>query len=72
MPPVLLDGDWNVQRRRNFSGLQDVASLSAAGVDAQGRYIITGFAGLPAIDDDNQINISSSVWRLKVGISYDF
>ena len=40
--------------------------------DAQGRYIITGFAGLPAIEDDNQINVSSSVWRLKVGISYDF
>ena len=66
----LLDSDWNVHRRRNFSGLQDVASLG--GIDAQGRYIISGFAGLDAIEDDNQINVSSSVWRLKVGISYDF
>ena len=66
----LLDSDWNVHRRRNFSGLQDVADLG--GIDNQGRYIITGFAGLPAIEDDNQINVSSSVWRLKIGISYDF
>jgi hypothetical protein len=66
----LLDDDWNVQRRRNFSGLQDVADL--AGVDAQGRYIISDFAGVQAIAEDNQINVSSSVWRLKVGISYDF
>ncbi|HEU4968455.1 TonB-dependent receptor [Sphingomonas sp.] len=65
-----LDSDWNVQRRRDFSGLQDVASTS--GVDAQGRYIITGFNGAQAIADDNQINFSSSVWRIKVGISYDF
>ena len=73
----LLDSDWNVHRRRNFSGLQDVASLGSTGpgntgVDAQGRYIISGFNGLESIENDNQINVSSSVWRLKVGISYDF
>ena len=56
------------QRRRNFSGLQDVATVS--GVDAQGRYIISAFN--PDYDSDNQINVSSSVWRVKVGISYDF
>ncbi len=66
----LLDSDWNVQHRRNFAGLQDVATSS--GVDSQGRYIITGFNGAQSIADDNGINISSSVWRLKVGISYDF
>ncbi len=65
-----LDSDWNVQRRRNFSGLQDVASIS--GVDAEGRYIISGFNGVDQIADDNDVNVSSSVWRLKVGISYDF
>jgi outer membrane receptor for ferrienterochelin and colicin len=65
-----LDNDWNIQRRRNFAGLQDVATTS--GVDAQGRYIITGFNGAQSIADDNGINTSSSVWRLKVGISYDF
>lgn len=65
-----LDNDWNVQRRRNFAGLQDIASVS--GVDDQGRYIITGFNGAESIAGDNEINTSSSVWRLKVGISYAF
>src|SRR3546814_11798548 len=32
-----LDKAWNVQRRRNFVGLQDIAPL--AGIDDQGRYI---------------------------------
>ncbi|MGL3820048.1 TonB-dependent receptor [Sphingopyxis sp. R3-92] len=67
-----LDQDWNVQRRRDFAGRQDIANLSSTGVDAQGRYIITGFAGQANIDADNGINVSSSVWRLKVGVSYEF
>lgn len=65
-----LDSDWNAQKRRNFAGLQDVAQVS--GVDAQGRYIFTGFNGVDNIAGDNQVNISSSVWRLKVGVSYEF
>ncbi|RJF86091.1 TonB-dependent receptor domain-containing protein [Sphingomonas cavernae] len=78
-----LDSDWNVQRRRAFTGLQDIATAGRAavtqgtvtpvlpGVDAQGRYIISGFTG-NTFAADNQINFSSSVWRLKIGISYDF
>ncbi len=65
-----LDQDWNVQRRRNFVGLQDIATLD--GIDKQGRYIIDGFNGIPAFNDDNKINTSSSVWRLKIGVSYQF
>lgn len=65
-----LDNDWNVQRRRNFSGLQDIASIS--GIDAQGRYVITGFNGVDDFNNDNGVNVSSSVWRLKVGVSYQF
>jgi hypothetical protein len=66
-----LDSGWNIQRRRNFQGLQNLAT--ASGVDAQGRYIISTTAGgLVNFEQDNQINVSSSVWRLKVGISYDF
>ena len=78
---VLIDSDWNIQRRRNFAGLQDVASLASgnAGVDAQGRYVITGFNGpanvngvlVPDFENDNFINVSSSVWRIKVGVSYE-
>lgn len=74
----LLDENWNVQRRRNFAGLQDIATLGSAvingvtytGVDPQGKYIISAFN--PDYDADNQLNISSSVWRLKVGVSYNF
>jgi len=65
-----LDDSWNIQRRRNFAGLQDVANIS--GVDAQGRYIISGFLGEDSFEEDNFINVSSSVWRIKVGISYEF
>lgn len=65
-----LDQDWNVQRRRDFAGRQDLATVS--GVDAQGRYIFTNASGVGTFDADNQINVSSSVWRLKVGVSYDF
>ncbi len=73
-----LNKDWNVQHRRNFVGLQDIASSS--GVDAQGRYIITGAAGtvpnqvtgLTPYQAAEFINVSGSVWRIKVGLSYEF
>lgn len=66
----LLDSSWNTQRRRNFVGLQDIAT--STGVDSQGRYIISAFNPVTEFNNDNGINVSSSVWRLKVGISYDF
>jgi hypothetical protein len=70
--------NWNVQHRRNFVGLQDIAQSS--GVDAQGRYIITGASGtipspttgLTPYQSAEFINVSGSVWRIKVGINYDF
>jgi len=65
-----LDNDWNVQRRRDFAGRQDIAQVS--GVDAQGRYIFTNANGIATFNSDNGINVSSSVWRLKVGLSYEF
>jgi hypothetical protein len=65
-----LDNDWNVQRRRQFAGLQDVASLS--GIDSQGRYVINGVNSEEDFDADNFINTSSSVWKIKVGVSYKF
>jgi hypothetical protein len=70
----LLDSSWNLQRRRDFAGRQEIIGLG--GVDAQGRYIINPLPGgaTPASNfaADNGVNVSSSVWRLKVGISYDF
>ncbi|MGC1269328.1 MAG: TonB-dependent receptor [Croceibacterium sp.] len=65
-----LDSDWNVQHRRDFGGRQDIATTT--GVDAQGRYIITSASGTNTFASDNAINVSSSVWRLKVGVSYKF
>lgn len=66
----LLNSGWNIQRRRDFAGRQDLATVS--GVDAQGRYIFTSVAGLSSFDTDNFVNVSSSIWRIKVGVSYDF
>ena len=66
-----LNKDWNVFRRRDFEGLVNVANPPASGttpVDAQGRYIINSFAP----DDGKQIQSSSSLWRIKVGLSYRF
>ena len=68
----LLDSGWNIQRRRQFAGLQDVAGVASTPVDAQGRYIITSFNGVDDFEADNFINVSSSVWRLKLGVTYDF
>jgi hypothetical protein len=65
-----LDDSENIQRRRNFAGLQEVAEIS--GVDSEGRYVISEFLGERAFQEDNFINSSSSLWRLKLGISYDF
>ena len=68
----LLKSSWNIQRRRQFAGLQPVTSVASTPVDAQGRYVITGWNGEESFNNDNFINVSSSVWRLKMGISYDF
>ena len=72
-----LNDGWNIQRRREFNGLQDIANIS--GVDAQGRYIISGADqlvvgsdGLTGYQRDEFINVSSSLWRIKVGLSYEF
>jgi len=69
-----LDSDWNVQHRRNYNGFQTL-NISG-GVDGQGRYILDYDRGTTSpqetFDDDQFVNTSSSVWRLKIGISYDF
>ena len=65
----LLSNKWNVFRRRNFAGVQDVASIS--GVDSAGRYIISGYTG-GSFELDNEVKNNSSLWRLKFGASYKF
>ncbi|GMN04154.1 carboxypeptidase regulatory-like domain-containing protein [Erythrobacter sp. MTPC3] len=59
----ILDSSWNVLRSRN-----QFVDLVDGGVDDEGRYIISGFNP----DDDNDIAISPSAWRIQVGARYEF
>ena len=75
--PKMLNDRWNIKHRREFNGLQDIANLS--GVDSEGRYIISGADqlnvgsdGLTGYQRDEFINTSSSLWRIKLGVSYEF
>ena len=61
-----IDDEWNILRSRGgFNGLVDVAD---GDVDDQGRYIIDGFNP----DDDNNIAIGPSAWRIQIGARYEF
>lgn len=73
----LLNKNWNLQHRRDFVGRQQIADIS--GIDAQGRYIISSVKplipdanGLTPYEKANFINVSSSIWRIKVGVNYEF
>jgi len=60
------DEGANVFRRRG--GFQQTVDLYDGGVDAQGRYIVSGFNP----EDDNNVSTSSSIWRIQVGVRYEF
>ena len=47
-------------------------NFNSYGVENRGRYIIDGFNGIDAFEDDNQLYIPASVWRIKLGVSYKF
>ena len=83
----LLDSSWNVLRDRGgFNGLIDVADagltvegsdmdmdgrpdrVRIGGVDDQGRYVIGDFNP----DDQNDIQINTSAWRIQIGARYEF
>ncbi len=59
----IINSSWNISRSR---GIND--SLVDGGVDSQGRYIIKEFDP----DDQEFISTSSSVWRIQVGVRYEF
>lgn len=75
-----LDNSWNVSRTRgDFVDVVDTGNsfpdpanpgetISVGGVDNQGRYVISGFNP----DDQNDISISSSTWRIQLGVRYEF
>ena len=69
-----LDDSENIQYRRNFAGLQVAGQIT--GIDAQGRYIFGTLPNGQTVDEryeaDRFLNVSSSVWRIKIGASYEF
>ncbi len=78
----LIDSSANILRSRSeFVDLVDTGididdpdssnpadRLRVNSVDSQGRYVISGFNP----DDQNDISISSSAWRIQVGVRYEF
>ena len=59
----LLDSGANIFRDRDY-----VVPVVNTGVDAQGRYIINR----TDTRDNNFVQTSSSLWRIQVGVSYQF
>ncbi|MEO0440030.1 MAG: TonB-dependent receptor [Pseudomonadota bacterium] len=65
-----IDPDWNVFRNRDDEdGLVNL--IETSGVDAQGRYIFDTLDG--AIPDNQEtLRFSNSVWRIQLGVRYEF
>jgi hypothetical protein len=64
----MLDSSWNTFKTRGSFGDGQVVDIVDGGVDDQGRYIITDYNP----DDEQNISTSASVWRIQVGIRYEF
>lgn len=64
----MIDSSWNTVRARGVFGDGQLVDVVDGGYDSQGRYVITGFAP----DDEEQISTSASVWRIQVGVRYEF
>ena len=59
----LIDSGANLFRSRNYT-----TPLITGGVDGNGRYVMKGFSP----DDTNFQNLSASLWRIQVGVRYEF
>lgn len=68
-----LDADWNVFRNRDDEdGLVDL--IDSSGIDDQGRYVFTDL-NLDRdgnIDAQERIGFTNSVWRIQLGVRYEF
>ena len=67
----LIDSDANVFRRYSYT-----EAVVRADIDAQGRYIYTA---IPSQVSNGQLNFgdplvqsSSSLWKIQLGVSYEF
>ncbi|MEL6541703.1 MAG: carboxypeptidase regulatory-like domain-containing protein [Pseudomonadota bacterium] len=64
----MFDSSWNILRSRGgFNGLVDVIDGE---LDDQGRYVFRSSGFRP--DDQNQIAINASAWRIQIGARYEF
>ncbi|MEQ8744864.1 TonB-dependent receptor [Parasphingorhabdus sp.] len=59
----LIDSGANLFRSRNYT-----TPLITGGVDSAGRYVMKGFSP----DDTNFQNLSASLWRIQLGVRYEF
>ena len=59
----LIDSGANLFRSRNYT-----TPLITGGVDGNGRYVMKGFSP----DDTNFQNLSASLWRIQLGVRYEF
>ena len=59
----LLSSKANIFRNRDYQ-----VPVIGTGVDAQGRYVLSNFSPR----DQQLVQTSSSLWRIQVGVSYEF
>ena len=63
----LLNSDWGVLREHGFPANAELYSID--GIDAQNRYIISGFNSNP---DRDSVVTSPSLWQVHFGVKYKF
>ena len=64
----MLDSSWNTFRTKGSFGDGQLVDIVDGDYDDQGRYVVTGFNP----DDDPNVSVSSSAWRIQIGARYSF
>lgn len=65
----LLNSDWGVEKRLSYP---NQSFYDFGGLDDQGRYILDKRFGGASTQNYNTINLGSSAWQAKIGVSYKF
>ncbi|WP_379552413.1 TonB-dependent receptor [Qipengyuania sp. DGS5-3] len=63
----LLNGDWNV--RRSLGDFDGRVALLTGEFDDEGRYVLEDFR---AFEGEANTAINSSIWRIQLGVRYEF
>ncbi|WP_427967581.1 TonB-dependent receptor [Altererythrobacter sp.] len=64
----MLNSRWNTRRARGIFGDGQLVDVVDGDFDTEGRYVIDDFNP----DDTQQISTSSSIWRIQLGVRYQF